>query len=184
MGGIATLQVLAKGLIWLPFGGARVTIEIIRYADRHREHILELSLRAWAPVFPQLADAVPSYVYRAFYPDGWEERQVADIGNFLQEEGRFAWVAIDQRTVVGWIGIRLHAADSMGEIYILAVDPDRQREGISTSLMNAAMDYMRTAGMEIVMVETGDDPGHAASRATYEHNGFERWPVARYFREL
>ena len=43
---------------------------------------------------------------------------------------------------------------------------------------------MRSAGMQIVMVETGDDPGHAASRATYESIGFERWPVARYFREL
>jgi hypothetical protein len=33
-------------------------------------------------------------------------------------------------------------------------------------------------------VETGDDPGHAPARAAYERTGFERWPVARYFREL
>ena len=36
---------------------------------------------------------------------------------------------------------------------------------------------MRGAGMEIVMVETGDDPSHAPSRAAYERAGFERWPV-------
>src|SRR5690606_26405765 len=101
------------------------------YADGHRERILELSLRAWAPVFPRLADAVPSYVYRAFYPNGWEERQAADINDFLENEGGSAWVAMDRRTIVGWIGLRLHPNDSMGEIYILAVDPDRQREGIS-----------------------------------------------------
>jgi hypothetical protein len=28
------------------------------------------------------------------------------------------------------------------------------------------------------------DPGHAASRASYEAVGFERWPVARYFKAL
>ncbi len=159
-------------------------IEIESYAVRHREPIIELSLKAWGAVFPKLAAAVPSYVYRAFYPDGWEARQAADIDAFLLSEGQFAWVAMDQHTVVGWIGIRLHPNDSMGEIYILAVDPDRQREGIATSLMNTGMDRLRAAGMKILMVETGDDPGHAASRATYERSGFERWPVARYFREL
>lgn len=34
------------------------------------------------------------------------------------------------------------------------------------------------------MVETGDDPGHQPSLSTYESAGYERWPVARYFREL
>ena len=50
--------------------------------------------------------------------------------------------------------------------------------------MQDAFDRLKNAGMKIVMVETGDDPGHASSRATYEKVGFERWPVARYFREL
>jgi ribosomal protein S18 acetylase RimI-like enzyme len=86
--------------------------------------------------------------------------------------------------VLGWVGARLHLEDRMGEIYILAVDPDHQRRGVASALMEHAMAAMREAGMEIVMVETGDDPGHAPSRATYEQAGFERWPVARYFREL
>jgi hypothetical protein len=38
--------------------------------------------------------------------------------------------------------------------------------------------------MAMVMVETGGDPGHAAARASYEAAGFERWPVARYFKSL
>jgi ribosomal protein S18 acetylase RimI-like enzyme len=72
----------------------------------------------------------------------------------------------------------------MGEIYIIAVDPEQQRRGVASALMDHAMSQMRQAGMDIVMVETGDDPGHAASRATYERAGFQRWPVARYFLEL
>ena len=121
---------------------------------------------------------------QAFYPNGWNVRQTADIERCLSDEVVHVWIASEADTVLGWIGIRLHPEDRMGEVYILAVDPDRQRQGVATALLETAFDHMRKAGLKIVMVETGDDPGHAASRATYERNGFERWPVARYFREV
>jgi ribosomal protein S18 acetylase RimI-like enzyme len=135
-------------------------------------------------VFELLEPAVPAYVYQAFYPQGWRVRQSGDIEAFLKAGTDLVWVALAENTVVGWIGARLHPEDCMGEIYILAVDPDRQQRGIARALMEHAMVSMRAAGMAIVMVETGDDPGHAPSRAAYEGAGFERWPVARYFREL
>jgi GNAT superfamily N-acetyltransferase len=72
----------------------------------------------------------------------------------------------------------------MGEIHVLAVDPDHQRRGVGTMLMNHAFEQIRKAGMTMVMVETGGDAGHAGSRASYEAVGFERWPVARYFKNL
>jgi hypothetical protein len=43
---------------------------------------------------------------------------------------------------------------------------------------------MQAAGMEIAVVETGGDPGHAPARAAYEALGFTLLPVARYFRML
>jgi GNAT superfamily N-acetyltransferase len=161
-----------------------LAIIIAPYEQGHRAHVLALSLKCWAPVFDALEPAVPHYVYRAFYPHGWERRQSDDIAGFLDTEGDRAMVAIDGGAVVGWVGIRLHDEDRMGEIYIIAVDPDRQREGIASALINWAYGTMRDVGMAIVMVETGDDPGHAPSRATYEAQGFERWPVARYFSKL
>lgn len=154
------------------------------YALSHKAPVVELSLRAWEPVFAKLRPAVAGFVYDAFYPDGWEVRQSADIGAFLEAEGHHAWVATKAGALLGWVGIRLHPEDGMGEIYILAVDPDHQRRGVAKALIDFAAGRMREAGMKIVMVETGDDPGHAASRATYERAGFERWPVARYFRRL
>ncbi|GAA1392697.1 hypothetical protein GCM10009613_38140 [Pseudonocardia kongjuensis] len=63
----------------------------------------------------------------------------------------------------------------MDEIAVLAVDPEHQRR---------ASDRVRAAGLRMVMVETGDDPGHAPARAAHEALGFQRWPVARYFRDL
>lgn len=161
-----------------------MTIDIRPYTPADQAPILALSIRAWTPVFEKMEPAVPAYVFRAFYPDGWIARQVADIRAFLDAEPEAVHVAADGDALAGWVGVRLHPEDRMGEIYILAVDPDHQRKGVATALMDHAADLMRRAGMAIVLVETGGDPGHAPSRATYEAAGFERWPVARYFREL
>jgi GNAT superfamily N-acetyltransferase len=158
--------------------------QIVAYTSNYEPELLVLSMRAWSPVFEKLKPAVPSYVYRAFYPQDWRVRQAVDIRAFLEAESQHAWIALEEGVVLGWVGIRLHPQDRMGKIYILAVDPDQQRRGVASALIGHAMVVMRQAGLEIVMVETGDDPGHAASRATYEHEGFQRWPVARYFREL
>jgi ribosomal protein S18 acetylase RimI-like enzyme len=72
----------------------------------------------------------------------------------------------------------------MGEIYMIAVDPDFQRRGIATRLTHHSFEWFKHAGMSIVMVETGADPGHAPARRTYEAAGFKLLPVARYFKSL
>lgn len=53
----------------------------------------------------------------------------------------------------------------MGEIYMIAVDPDFQRRGIAASLTSHAVEWFEDAGMSIAMVETGGDPGHALRTA-------------------
>ncbi len=161
-----------------------MTIDIAAYRPVHETALVELSLRAWSPVFRELQPAVPPYVFENFYPDGWAARQAADIEAFLRTEGERAFVASEEGRLLGWIGIRLHPQDRMGEIYILAVDPEHQRRGVASALMQHALSVIQEAGMAMVMVETGDDPGHAPSRAAYESAGFERGPVARYFRPL
>ena len=156
-----------------------LNLRIVPFTRDQEAQVLALSLRAWAPVFEKLQPAVQAHVYEAFYPNGWRVRQADDIADFLRAQSQCVWVAVEGETVVGWIGAKLHPEDRMGEIHILAVDPDHQRRGVASALMDHAMSEMRRAGMAIVMVETADDPGHAPSRASYERAGFERWPVAR-----
>jgi ribosomal protein S18 acetylase RimI-like enzyme len=163
---------------------AKKPMLIDAYTSADEADVLALSLSAWAPVFETMEPAVPDYVYRAFYPQGWAARQAADIRACLADPDVPVFVARDGGSLLGWIGLRTHLEDRMGEIYILAVDPAAQRRGVARALMDHALAIFRDAGLEIVLVETGDDPGHAASRATYEAQGFERWPVARYFRKL
>ena len=79
---------------------------------------------------------------------------------------------------------RLMMPGDMGEISMLAVDPDRQGKGIGTALTEFALDRLKDAGMAVAMVETGGDPGHAAARRTYERAGYVLLPIARYFKNL
>ena len=72
----------------------------------------------------------------------------------------------------------------MGEIYMVAVDPDFQGHGIGSALIEFALAWMKDAGMSVAMVETGCDPGHAPARRTYEKVGFGLLPIARYFKKL
>ena len=160
------------------------TPEIVPYDSIHLDEILDLSIRAWTPVFPLMKKEIPDYVYDAFYPDGWKARQLADISDICRDDATSQWVALAGDKVSGFMGIRVHEEDSMGEIYVIAVHPDYQRQGIGSALMSFAFDWLRQRGLKMVMVETGGDEGHAQSRTAYESVGFERYPVARYFRKL
>jgi len=161
-----------------------VPFRIEAYRAELMTQIIELSLRAWEPVFAALRPAVQSFVYDAFFPDGWAKRQAYDVGQVLEHEPDMVWVAVNGDTVLGWVGLRLHPLDQMGEVRIMAVDPRHHRQGVARALLEFSADLMRREGMKMVMVETGGDPGHAPARATYESAGFEPWPVARYFRKL
>ncbi|CAM2903982.1 GNAT family N-acetyltransferase [Actinomyces slackii] len=159
-------------------------LEIVAYQAGWRRELLELSLRAWEPVFPQTEAAVPTFVFRSFYPEGWRARQRADLSAVLDQESQGVDVAVLDGRPVGWVCTRLHPEDRMAEVYVVVVDPAFQGQGIGRALMERSMERARSAGMSMVMVETGGDPGHAPARASYEALGFQRWPVARYFKDL
>lgn len=159
-------------------------MRIVPYDDEFRDGLVDLSLRAWAPVFPLVRGAVPGFVYDAFYPQGWERRQCDDLAAVLDGEPENVDVAVEGAELLGWACTRLHPEDRMGELYVLAVAPEYQRKGVGRELMEHAAERVRQAGLRMIMVETGGDPGHAPARATYEAQGYERWPVARYFKDL
>ena len=95
------------------------------------------------------------------------------------------WVAEVGASVVGFVSVGLlDAQRSMGEISMLAVDPEHQGGGIGTALTEFALERLKEAGMRVAMVETGGDPGHAAARRTYEKAGYVLLPIARYFKDL
>ncbi|NJM73926.1 MAG: GNAT family N-acetyltransferase [Scytonema sp. RU_4_4] len=154
------------------------------YEDSQLDTIKSLSLRAWTPVFDSLQKAMDIDVYRSFYPNGWRVSQANAVESVCMTADRKVWIAIDSDSTVGFVAVKLHPQSRMGEIYMIAVDPDYQRQGIGTALIEFALDWMKAAGMSVAMVETGGDPGHAPARCTYEKVGFGLLPIARYFKKL
>lgn len=167
-------------------------VRIEPYNAHHLDAVIHLSLRAWTPVFDSIQNAMDTDVYRAFYPDHWQVSQQKAVEEVCAAEDTTVWVAsvFDQPkgneagSTVGFVAVKLHQETSMGEIYMVAVDPDFQGEGIGTALIEFTLNWMKEAGMSIAMVETGGDPGHAPARHTYEKVGFGLFPVARYFKKL
>lgn len=159
-------------------------IDIVAYNPAFREQVVDLTVKAWSPVFAAMKGEVPGFVYDAFYPQGWEVRQTADVATLLDAEPENFRLAVCDNLVVGFVGVRVHPEDRMGEIHIIAVAPDYQNRGIGQSLMTFAEERCRSRGMKMMMVETGGDGGHEPARRIYEAFGFQQWPVARYFKPL
>jgi GNAT superfamily N-acetyltransferase len=159
-------------------------MQIEPFDSSRLDAVVALSLRAWEPVFASLEQAMDPAVYRAFYRGDWRGAQRRAVEAVCSDPAVHVWVAVEQSRVAGFAALELHPEDRMGEIYMIAVDPDFQRRGVATRLMSHALDCFRQAGMSIAMVETGGDPGHAPARRAYEASGFRLLPVARYFKGL
>ncbi len=153
------------------------------YTPADLNPIVRLSLRAWNPVFASLQAVFSPAVFGAFYPDGWRVAQQKSVEETCGDAAVHTWVWEEQGGVVGFVAVKRHS-DELGEIYMIAVDPDYHRRGIARALTEFAVDWLRTSGVSVALVETGADPGHAPARATYENCGFELFPVARYFKKL
>jgi len=159
-------------------------MKIEPYHSHHLDAVIRLSLRAWEPVFESIQNSLESDIYQVFYPDGWHVSQQKAVEEVCAAEETNVWIAIDTDSVVGFVAAKLDAESSMGEIYMIAVDPDFQGREIGSALIEFALSWMKEAGMSIAMVETGGDPGHLPARHTYEKAGFGLLPIARYFKKL
>jgi ribosomal protein S18 acetylase RimI-like enzyme len=145
--------------------------------------IVDLSLRAWAPVFGSLRTVLGDEVFLRLHPD-WRASQERAVTATCTRPGMSVRVADEAGVALGFVAYATDDTTRMGVIEMLAVDPARQGGGIGTALTTSALDALRSAGMLVAMVETGGDPGHAPARRTYERAGCTLLPVARYVKAL
>jgi GNAT superfamily N-acetyltransferase len=159
-------------------------VAIRAFRETDLDAIVELSLRAWEPVFDSLREVLGDGIFLRLHPD-WRAGQAAAVRESCTNESRDVFVAEAGGRPVGFVSVALDAFhDRMGWIDIIGVDPRHQRQGIATRLTERALDHLRAHGMDIAVVETGGDPGHAPARAAYDASGFTLLPIARYFRTL
>ena len=162
----------------------RRSTEIREFRQGDLETVVEFSLRAWAPVFASVRCVLGDDIFLRLHPD-WKADQEAVVRSSCTADERDVFVAVADGRPIGFVAIALNAFhERMGIIDIIGVDLDYQRRGISSRLTEFATEHMRSKGMDIAVVETGGDPGHAPARAAYGTAGFTLLPIARYFRLL
>ncbi len=148
------------------------------------EEVLQLSLLAWAPVFRSFEHVLGPAIYTKIYPD-WETIQRAAVDEVLRDGEKYTvWVAEHEQTIVGFIAYTLSLTERVGEVYLLAVHPAYQNHGIGTELNNFALRKFKDHGMQLAVVGTGGDPGHAPARRSYEKAGYTPLPLVRYYKDL
>jgi ribosomal protein S18 acetylase RimI-like enzyme len=159
---------------------------IRRYRPADEESVVGFALRAWAPVFSSLEAELGGELFARLHhgEGGWRARQEAAIRRTLADASMATWVAESGAAVVGFVSSRLAEDPEIGEIFMLAVDPDHQAQGVGTRLTQTATDWLRQSGARVAFIEPGGDSGHAAARRTYEKAAYRMLPVARYFKAL
>lgn len=134
-------------------------------------------------VFPNRWPILGDQVYRALYPD-WRATQARDVEAVCRDDKAAVWVADQNGRPAGFVALRINSEEGAGEIEMLAVDPRTQRQGIGTALTSFALQQFREAGLPLVVVATGGDPGHAPARRVYERAGFTGLRLVRYYARL
>jgi GNAT superfamily N-acetyltransferase len=155
------------------------------FEESDLDTIVEFSLRAWEPVFESLRSVLGDSIFSRLLQPDWQTVQAGAVRAGCTSVDHDVLVAVADERPVGFATVELNAFhDGMGGVHMIAVDPAYQRRGIATQLMDRAAAHMRERGMDIAVVETGGDPGHAPARAMYEAAGYTALPVVRYLKLL
>ena len=160
------------------------SIQLREFRSEDLDPVVAFSLRAWEPIFDSIREVLGDEIFLRLHPD-WRAGQAEAVRSSCLSEERDVFVAVADGKPVGFASVALNAFhERMGVIDIIGVDPDYQRRGIGSRLTEHATEHMLSCGMDIAVVETGGDAGHAPARAAYEAAGFTLLPIARYFRLL
>jgi acyl-CoA thioesterase/GNAT superfamily N-acetyltransferase len=73
----------------------------------------------------------------------WRVYQQHAVETALTNEAMHVWVAASGDTIVAFMAVSLDAERSIGELFMIAVDPSAQNHGLGTTLTNLATDRMR-----------------------------------------
>jgi ribosomal protein S18 acetylase RimI-like enzyme len=158
------------------------TIRSLRDADV--DAVVELSLAAWTPVFASLEEQLGPPIFGLIYPD-WQAAQAGAVRAVCTAPENEVWVAVVTERPVGFVAIGFFDEDAAraGEVYMIAVDPECQHQGVGAALMDRALAEIEARGVDLAVIATGGDPGHAPARALYERYGFTPLQQVRYYRE-
>lgn len=147
--------------------------------------VVSFAVDAWAPVFASIEAEMGPGGLPPVYPD-WRSAQARGVEGVCRDPDNEVWVAVRDGRPVGFVAVHggEEGAATAGEIYMIAVAPGHQRSGVGTALLRHAVAELRSAHVELAVIATGGDPGHAPARRLYEKAGFRGVLQVQYYAEL
>jgi len=124
------------------------------------------------PVFDSIQNATRD---RELYPDWRVSQQKRSRMSAAKDTN--VWVAIDAGSTVGFVAVKLDSESSMGEIYMIAVDPDFQCHGIGTALMEFALNWWKKLGCLLLWLRLRRSWSCASTSHLWKL-GFRQLPLA------
>jgi GNAT superfamily N-acetyltransferase len=162
-----------------------VAVHIRGYDPADHDAVVELSLRAWAPVFASMEAVLGAELATFLHGEDWRVHQARSVSETLAPAENHSWVADADGRIIGFVVAAIADPDRrIGQIAMVAVDPPDQRHGLGRALTDRATAWLRDAGMRVAVIGTGGDPGHAPARRLYERAGYRLMPAAQYFKVL
>jgi mycothiol synthase len=151
--------------------------------------ISKYPIRTFIPYFDNQAFLSLNNKVFANYPDqgGWSEDDLKVRLNeeWFQKEGFF--VAEDKSQLIGFCWTKIHGAhthshsdqdddhghEALGEIYVLAVNPDYKGQGVGRDLTITGLNYLKYQGLNNVMLYVG--VGNKPAFNLYKSLGFNEF---------
>jgi GNAT superfamily N-acetyltransferase len=139
---------------------------------------------------PKIRDAKPSdapHLTELIHELGHEidEKRVRKNLDALKKLGELPLVVTLDKVIVGMCGVSkrivVHRPAPLGRITALIVTKEAKRHGLGRMLVEAAEEWMRKSGCQIVEVTSNDRRPEA--HAFYRHLGYERTSI-RFFKKL
>ncbi|HEX4046087.1 MAG TPA: GNAT family N-acetyltransferase [Gammaproteobacteria bacterium] len=158
---------------------------IIRlFNDADLESVLELSQKAFMPVYESFRKVLGDAIYQLVYPN-W----IFSQGQYIKlicngEDKKNIFVVEEKSKIIGYISFFMNIVKKSGEIGINAVHPNHQKRGIGKMMYEHVLGVMKSNGIKLVEVSTGGDPAHLAARCAYEKCDFIPLPLVKYYKAL
>ena len=109
---------------------------------------------------------IPAIYGEAFGDEPW----TSDWHNFAEFDPEGAFLAVEIASGAGVGFVLCFQRNEYGYISVVAVNPARQRIGLASALVSAAVDYLGSLGLETVRIDALEDSTPAV--ACYESLGF------------
>ena len=132
---------------------------------------VRFGLESFRPGFVSFREQCGEDLFNTLRPD-WENAHSRYIQEACTDDDKETWVSVADGVPTGFVVVVTNTDTALGEIELLAVDPDHQGQGVGTALNDFAVNRLRELGMQFAIVSTGSGPGHAPARRSYDKAGF------------